>query len=157
MFEVTCLDKYGEIVTSLTQWDVNQKLYIEDSGFTKAPLFQFCNKYSEKALGVQSVLNKGVITVDIPNDLLRQSETIYCYVFLRDDDDSGKTLQVIRIPVRPRIMPTDYEYSDNIHVVYIFDLILQVEDLEKRLENAEAIRVSSENIRITNENQRIVN
>ena len=30
MYEVTCLDSNGDIVTSLTQWDTNHSLIIED-------------------------------------------------------------------------------------------------------------------------------
>ena len=61
MYEVTCLDSNGDIVTSLTQWDTNQSLIIEDSDFDIAPIFHFCNKNSERALGVKSVLKDGSI------------------------------------------------------------------------------------------------
>lgn len=162
MYEVTCLDSNGDIVTSLTQWDTNQSLIIEDSDFDIAPIFHFCNKNSERALGVKSVLKDGVITVDVPNTLLREPYTITAYVYLykgtnNEKEQSGKTVDVIRIPVRPKPQPTDFEYVDNINVVYIEDLIAEVHQFHEEVKNAEAIRVSNENTRISNENQRIEN
>ena len=46
MFDVTCLDRYGDTIHTLTQWDINQSVYIEDSGFTTAPQFRRCNRYA---------------------------------------------------------------------------------------------------------------
>lgn len=161
MYEVTCLDSNGDIVTSLTQWDTNQSLIIEDSDFDIAPIFHFCNKNSERALGVKSVLKDGVITVDVPNTLLREPYTITAYVYLykgtnNEKEKSGKTVDVIRIPVRPKPQPTDFEYVDNLNVVYIEDLIAEVHQFHEEVKNAEAIRVSNENQRIENETNRQV-
>ena len=50
MFDVTCLDAYGNVVTNLTQWDTDQSLIITDSGLVAAPEFHFCNKNSKEAL-----------------------------------------------------------------------------------------------------------
>ena len=61
------------------------------------------------------------------------------------------------IPVRPKPQPTDFEYVDNLNVVYIEDLIAEVHQFHEEVKNAEAIRVSNENTRISNENQRIEN
>lgn len=158
MFGITCLDRYGEIVTSLNQWDINQTLYIQDSDFSNAPVFQFCNKNSERALCVQSKLvDATTLTVDVPNSLLREPYPIICYVFLEESDESGKVVNTIRIPVNKRVQPTDYEYTDNINIVYISELITEVKNLNEKLSNEELIRIESENIRILNENQRIEN
>ena len=74
-----------------------------------------------------------------------------------EKEKSGKTVDVIRIPVRPKPQPTDFEYVDNLNVVYIEDLIAEVHQFHEEVKNAEAIRVSNENTRISNENQRIEN
>ena len=169
MFEVNCIDAYGETISALTQWDTNQSIIIEDCGFESAPIFHFCNKLSERALGVQSVLNKtnGKLTVDIPNSLLREPYPITVYIYLyknkenpegnHGQDIRGKTVEIINIPIRPRLQPTDYEYSDNINVVYIEDLIAEVHQFHDEVNAAEKIRISNENTRIFNENQRITN
>ena len=145
MFGITCLDRYGEIVTSLNQWDINQTLYIQDSDFSNAPVFQFCNKNSERALCVQSKLvDATTLTVDVPNSLLREPYPIICYVFLEESDESGKVVNTIRIPVNKRVQPTDYEYTDNINIVYISELITEVKNLNEKLSNEELIRIESE-------------
>lgn len=156
MFEVTCLDSYGEVVTTLTQWDINQTLYIEDYKYDFAPIFHFCNKKSKRSLGVQSIITNGKLTVDIPNELLREPYPIIAYIYATQND-SGKTLQIIHLPVRPRVQPSEYEYVDNIRVVYLEDLIAEVEECLKKASTAENTRIENETIRIENENQRITN
>lgn len=117
MFDVTCLDAYGNIVTNLTQWDTDQSLIIKESGLVAAPVFHFCNKNSKEALVVPSTIADGTITVKIPNTLLQEGTTIIAYLYAYTSVTSGKTLATIRIPVRPRQKPADYEYVENIEYV----------------------------------------
>lgn len=117
MFELTCLDSYGESVTHLTQWDIDQSLIIENTGLTHAPLFHFCNKNSTEALVVTSSINNGVITVKVPNSLLQESFPIIAYMYVYSTATAAKTIETIRIPVRPRIKPSEYKYVENIDVV----------------------------------------
>lgn len=117
MFDVTCLDAYGNVVTNLTQWDTDQSLIITDSGLVAAPEFHFCNKNSKEALVVPSTIADGTITVKIPNILLQEGTTIIAYIYAYTSTTSGKTLATIRIPVRPRPEPSDYEYVENIEYV----------------------------------------
>ena len=70
MFYLECYDQYGNPITRMTQWDLNQKLYITEHNFTTAPLFHFCNKNTEQALVVQSVLSDNLLTADVPNQVL---------------------------------------------------------------------------------------
>lgn len=160
MLNVMCLDMHGNTVYNLTQWDVNQKLVIEDN-YTQysngvAPLVQFCNKNSTEALGVLSTVSDGNIIADIPNCLLREPYNIIAYIFLKESD-SGKVVDTVTIPVHKRVQPTDYEYSDNIEVVYLRDLVAQIQKLDSYLTDNENTRISAEIIRIANENQRITN
>lgn len=126
MFNAICLDAYGNTVTYLTQWDVNQKLIIEDnyteySDKTRNPIVQFCNKNSNEALGVRSVIKNGNIIADIPNTLLREPYNIIAYLFI-DNSDSGKVVETIHIPLRKRVKPTDYDYVDNVDIVFVREL-----------------------------------
>lgn len=160
MLNVMCLDMHGNTVYNLTQWDHDQKLVIEDNYSEyhggNAPLVQFCNKNSDRALGVRSTLSNGNIIADIPNSLLREPYNIVAYIFV-DETDSGKVIETVTIPVHKRVQPTDYEYTDNIDVVYLRDLITQITNLNAYLNDNENTRISAETVRIANENQRIAN
>ena len=152
------LDKDGNIIHNLTQWDINQKLIIEIvQNISTAPKVHFCNKNSEKALVVQSAISGDRIIADIPNILLEEPLNIIAYVYYNNDsaNNSWKTIQTIDIPLRKRAKPDDYEYVENVHVIYLSDLIKTVETLENEVESAETIRNQNENIRINNENVRV--
>lgn len=156
MFDCTCLDKYGNQITALHQWDSNQVLYIEDHGFdaNHAPKFHFCNQNSEKALLVDSEIDSdGVMTVMVPNVLLTEHYTITAYVYL-EQDDSGKTVEVISIPVRQRPMPENYEYIDDPKIVNIVELAAEMRELMVEYADAEALRVQAETVRVNNEDAR---
>lgn len=160
MLNVMCLDTHGNTVYNLTQWDHDQQLIIEDNYSEyhdgNAPIVQFCNKNSTRALCVRSTLSNGNIIADIPNSLLREPYNIVAYIFV-DEDESGKVIETITIPVHKRVQPADYEYNDNIQVVYLADLVAEVEALNSTLTNNENTRISAETVRIANENQRIAN
>lgn len=146
MLSAMCLDSQGRSIYHLTQWDTNQKLIIEDeySVGGKPPTVHFCNKNSEIALGVASEISNGKIVADIPNMLLEEPYNIIAYIFVVDSVDvkSGKTVETINIPVRPRPKPSDYVFTDNVDVIYLSDLIAQVEQLKKDMNNL-AIEVKS--------------
>lgn len=137
MLDVTCLDSYGEVVTNLTQWDVNQSLIIKNTGLTTAPLFHFCNKNSTEALVVASTLEDGVITVDIPNVMLQYGIPIIAYLYAYSSLTSGKTLAIIKIPVRPRPKPSEYEYVENIDVI---SLALIEEKINNTIQSMEDLK-----------------
>ena len=152
------LDKDGNIIHNLTQWDINQKLIIEIvQNISTAPKVHFCNKNSEKALVVQSAISGDRIIADIPNILLEEPLNIIAYVYYNNDsaNNSWKTIQTIDIPLRKRAKPDDYEYVENVHVIYLSDLIKTVESLENEVKSAEDIRNQNENTRINNENARV--
>lgn len=112
MFHITCLDENGEVLSGFTQWDINRTIHVNNYKYDFAPMFHFCNKFSKKSLGVKSVLSNGELSVDVPNELLREPCPIIAYVFL-SENGTGKTLQTIHLPVRPKVQPSDYEYVDN--------------------------------------------
>lgn len=167
MLDAICLDQYGNTIYHLTQWDYNQKLIVDINGFNfddvPAPVVHFCNINSSNALSVQSTIQENKIVADIPNILLKEPYQITAYLYLIDNN-SGKTVYTIEIPVRKRLKPSDYEYEDNIEVILLTDLIQQVKELNENITNAEndrnsneQIRISSEKIRESNETNRINN
>lgn len=155
MFDITCLDRYGDTIQTLTQWDINQSIYIEDSGFTNPPQFHFCNKNTEKALVVQSTLNSdGVLVVPVPNLLITEPYTISMYVYLFEDN-AGKTIETIQIPVRQRPQPDDFEFEDNTEIINLSNIAAEMKALNDQIAIAELDRVQKETIRIHNEDARI--
>lgn len=122
MFEVTCLDAYGNSINSFTQWDVDQKVVITldgcDSNYLDiAPEVHFCNVKRDEALIVRStVSNRNTITAFVPNQLLQEPYPLLVYVYLTDSVDvsSQRTILRTEIPVRKRAKPSDYLYVENI-------------------------------------------
>lgn len=158
MFNAYCLDKNGDPVYNLTQWDYNQQLIVdcEDYNIISAPAVHFCNANSTEAYSVQSTMSDGVIKADIPNVLLTEALKIIAYLFVIDDD-SGKTVYTIEIPVRKRVKPSDYEYTENIEVVTLSQLISQVQTLNDTVNSNETIRINQEKLRQENTAQAITN
>lgn len=107
MFDVTCLDKNGKSITHFTQWDKNQTISMEiDYNWTEAPEIHFCNKKSEEATAVKSMLNGNKITAVVPDDLLKEAIPIIIYVYEIDQttgEISGRSLASVTIPVIARV------------------------------------------------------
>ena len=97
--------------------------------------YYYYSKNSEQALVVKSTISDNKIIVDIPNILLQEPYNIIAYVYL-ENNDSGKTVRVIEIPLRRRVKPNDYEYVDNVEIVYLSDLIREVEVLKENLKSS---------------------
>lgn len=104
------------VTDALHRYDLNQKLKIAKANLTAAPAVHFANKKSAEALVVQSTYSGGVITVDIPNQLLEMPFEIVAYIYT-EVDNVGTTIDKIRIPVIDRPKPMDYQYSDNITIM----------------------------------------
>ena len=135
MFEVTCLDSYGNPVTYLTQWDKGQSLIIENTGLLEAPFFHFCNKKSTEALVVpSSISTDGTITVNIPNCLLKEPYSIIAYIYVYENDQSAKTLFTIQLPLRKRAKPSDYTYIENIEKVTLDGVNDEIKALQEKLD-----------------------
>ena len=150
MFDVTCLDTYGEVITHLTQWDIDQSLIIKNTGLSSSPVFHFYNQNSKEAYVVSSTLENDVITVHIPNVLLQEGIPIVACLYAYSSLTSGKTLATVKIPVRPRPKPSEYKYVENIDVVSVVQLkkdiadeIASLEDLKVEL-NQDISTIKSE-------------
>ena len=135
MFELKCFYEDGTPITHFTQWDVNQTILI-DFECTKAPLVHFANKNSERALPVQSTLaNNNQISVDVPNALLTEDCPITIYIYPMSND-VGRTVLKDRFEVVKRPQPSDYEFKENLHVVYLTQLEDEVKELKNTMTNA---------------------
>lgn len=115
---INCFDLEGNSLDCLTQWDINQILYIEWE-YNSTPIFHFCNTKSDRALVVNgSTKENGRVKAHIPNILLQESHPIIVFVYLQDDDnESGKTVCVSEIPVNKKPKPQNYTYEENIEYI----------------------------------------
>ena len=138
MFEIFCIDSYGKAVTSLTQWDINQTLFIENWEYD-APTFHFCNKNSTGSLPVTGSVNNGTVTVKIPNILLTEALPITAYVYLYEGSDAGKTVYVIRIPVRAKPKPEAYEYEDDVTALSLHMLDAKIETVDGKVKTLDTV------------------
>lgn len=152
MLDAIMYDSFGTQITYLVQWDVDQTVSFEGVNISTntAPIVHFCNKNSDKALGVQSTLDDGVINVKIPNILLKEAETIVVYFY-----SNNRSVEITKIPVRPKPQPNDYFYSDNVEVVTLSELIAQVKSLDSTVTTNEVVRQNNESTRVNSENKRI--
>lgn len=126
MFEVKCLDSYGNTIDDFSQWDIDQKIIISlndygDDKLSIAPMIHFSNKQRKRenkdALVVRSTILEGnTVVVNVPNILLQEPYPLLVYVYLTDDEDvsSQKTVLSTEIIVRKRPKPSNYYYVENI-------------------------------------------
>lgn len=113
MFEIDCLDSYGNPIEHYTQWDVDQTMKIILNGCKEGylaipPEVHFANAKSKEALVVNStVQGNDTIVVDVPDALLEDEYPLLVYVYLADKNDasSKKTIATIEIPIDKRVRP----------------------------------------------------
>ena len=145
--DLICVDRYGDTVRSLTQWDLDQVLYIYDTNFPVAPEFHYSNQNTNKALVVQSHYDNGVLDCVVPNQLMIEPYPITCYLYIPETNKGGTVVGMFKIPVRPRPQPDDFEYEDNVDVV-------NIKILAAEIQAAEDLRVIAENQRKADETTR---
>lgn len=153
MKNVKLYDKFGNEINHLTRWDLNVNVRIHDFTYGIAPICHFATRYSDKSMTVTAKLDGDVASVEVPNILLTETETIDMFVFLYDEEtDSGRTLYAIHIPVHDKPKPDDYEYSDNYDIVqinvlkakieaFLADTEIIVKDMMKELEDSYEMQV----------------
>ena len=99
----------------LYQYDVGQRLMIEDFGIGPAPKVQFSIKSIKSALSVDSEIIDRCLTVKIPDMLLTYGENIVAYIY-RENGIKWNTVETVFISVIPRKRPADYIYTDEMFV-----------------------------------------
>lgn len=95
-------------VNGLVQWDYGQKLKITGVSLPEISQVHFSHSLTEEAIVRLAYTDvDGNVTVDIPNELLRDSRDIIAWVFVLDDT-TGKTIKGIYLPVISRGKPNDF-------------------------------------------------
>lgn len=112
MVNVRITDATGNKPT-FTQWDVDRELYI--TGVTSKPCLHFANAELSRALVVESVANGTGWKCKVPNFVLQYDIPLAVSVFVQPDE--GQTVLMAVYPVRPRMKPQDYDYTENIGYV----------------------------------------
>ena len=100
MFKIYCTDGRKDFY----QWDINQKLIVEDETITQV---HFCNKTDDCSLVVETYSIDGVTVADVPNILFQNDWDIRAYAYKEDH-----TLVVERFKVISRTKPADYIYTE---------------------------------------------
>lgn len=91
----------------LTQWDYGQELRVAGIPDLKDAEIHFSCKGKREALIVDADLERGELVAGIPDELLAEGEEIQAYVYAVDEN-SGKTIYTVIIPVKRRKKPEDY-------------------------------------------------
>lgn len=92
----------------LTQWDVGQRLLVEEMNAGVLVDFKIKN---QEPLGMKTYEDGGNIYVDIPNILLQNDGYLYVYFYIQDGE-KGYTTLTWRCVVVSRPKPSDYVYTE---------------------------------------------
>ena len=134
MHNITCFDEFGNVLYSFTQWDLNQKIYIEDLDFASIPSFHFQNKNTIRALVVTGQReSNGMISFLVPNHLLIQPYPVSIYIYV-SEGASSKVVDSIQIPVRERQQPNDFIFQDNMEFIALEEVRRKLAALKADLE-----------------------
>lgn len=103
----------GTTAGGLWQWDYGQVLKISGLRIQEKHIqVHFtpvgCN---EALIQIGEVDSDGDIIVPIPNELLRKGEDLFAYIYAADEF-SGETTHEIRLPVKRRAKPQEYDAPD---------------------------------------------
>lgn len=107
---------------SFYQWDINQKLIIDDETITEV---HFCNKTDNCALICEVYTEDSLRLVNVPNILLQNSWDIRVYAYC----NNTHTKLEERFKVKARTKPADYVYTET--------EVLSYEKLEERITDLE--------------------
>ena len=141
---IKVFDKYGNEVKYLTQWDINVELKIPNFGYDIAPVCHFAGRHEKESKTVTSTLSDNTVTVMVPNIYLTDTKAIDMFVFLYDlDQDTGRTLYAIHLPINPKPKPETYEYSDNTEIIEISALKVRLEALIAQAEETIGTRIDA--------------
>ena len=139
MSKIICHDYYGNVVTSLTQWDTNRVLKIHNWQYDVSPIIQWTNRSETESYQVESILSQdGTVTFEVPNALLQNTETAIVFIGVARNGENGSsdienaTVFKVEFPIQRRTKPSGYVYSDNATVV---DIVALKEVLENQIES----------------------
>ncbi len=110
MLKVDFSAGYNEITVKpgLTQWDKGQKLEIGGLELPAVAQVHFANSEADSAIiHMAYKQDNGNSEVLIPNSLLQEPHDIRAYIYVTDENE-GKTVKTIHVPVTPRTKPDDF-------------------------------------------------
>ena len=101
----------------MTQWDYGQVLQICGMQIQEKQIqVHFSNRCTEQAWIVLGTVEDGDIFVEIPNELLKKNGIINAYVY-QTIPGEGRTTFEVRLGVKARKKPQDYEAPDDKHAL----------------------------------------
>lgn len=112
------------------QWDLNQKLIVEDDCTCKE--VHFCNRASKTSLVCLIEEVDGERIANVPNILLQADGVITAYLCSRTDD-GGETRLSRTFQVRPRTKPESYVYTET-EVLNYHSLAAQIQQNKQDIE-----------------------
>ena len=143
MFELTAYDSNGDTIHALTQWDLNQVIYIDNVGFTSSPIAYFNDSCGKHSFVINTELVGNSIKIIIPNLLLQKFEPIIIGICIYvSQDNISRTKYFVKLPVRKREMPNDYVYVENTGEITLSSLQLKVNELESKIGNGSSLNGS---------------
>lgn len=132
MNRITFTDENNNPIEELTQWNVNNTLYIHGLELSEPPFVHFANRKSETALPVESTIEGDAIVAPIPNILLQQDLQLLVYIYeYAKDTYVGKTTHIYEIPIRSKIRPDDYLFEENIKGINALVLDYNIRKLQE--------------------------
>lgn len=130
MQEITVYDKNGDILNYLTQWDKNVEIKLKDVNLSKATYVHFFNCNSKEAMVMTATYKDGILSSQVPNDILTEPHSITGYIWVDEDStDYGdktkehKSIYGFRLMVRKCPKPLNQVYEDQKEFI-TFDKIL---------------------------------
>lgn len=130
MQEITVYNKDGDVLNYLTQWDKNVVIQLKDANLSKATYVHFFNCNSKEGMIMAATYKDGILSTQVPNDILTEPHTITGYVWVDEDpddinyeSDEHKSVYCFRIMVRKHPKPLNQIYEDQKEFI-TFDKIL---------------------------------
>ena len=115
--------------TGLTQWDYGQELCVMGLKNVQNAEMHFAKDAYQEALIRRAKISEDTMIAKIPDELLKKSGRITVYIYTATKDE-GKTIRTIRLPVKARERPEDYESPTDKNL-----LRMLIEELEEKADN----------------------
>ena len=112
MIKIVPVDNSGNAVTQLAQWDRGVTICLSHELISEAHPVHFQNARTAEAIVMESTYEDEVLSVKVPDVLLERAYPITGFVFVSENDDSGRSLLIFEIQVSPRQKPADTVYEN---------------------------------------------
>jgi hypothetical protein len=109
-------------------------LSVSGLNLTVAPEIHFSNSNMDKAIVRQATIKNNIVSVDIPNSLLQEALTIKAHICIYENN-TLKVIEVVEIPINPRVRPMDYRIENTDGEIYSFEALKN--DIANRVTKSE--------------------